>query len=96
MSRKAKARRTLERSRKKGMLKAQLKLSQEEIALAEARLSLAAEKYENAMIVLYCNADATQRAALETEFQQVVGYSLKRAQESHILAALSKAVARRL
>jgi hypothetical protein len=88
MSRKRKARRTLERSRKKGAFEGRIKFSQEQLSLSEARLSLAAEKYEDSMIVLYRDANTAQRVVLEAEYQKVVGCSLKSVFESRIIAAL--------
>jgi hypothetical protein len=94
MSRKAK--RTLEQSRKKGAIKGRIKLSREKIALAEARLSMAVQQYEDSMITLYRDADTAQRAALEAEYQKVAGNSLKLVFESRIIASLQKSAARRL
>ena len=48
------------------------------------------------MIALYRDADATQRAVLEVEYQKVAGSSLKRAFEARIIASLAKSAARRL
>ena len=96
MSHKRKARQVLEQSRKKGAIEGQIKLSQEKIALAKERLSMAAEKYEDSMIVLYRDADTGQRVTLEAEYQRTAKSSLKCAYEARIIAALSKTVARRL
>ena len=96
MSRKRKAKRRLEQSRKRGLLKQQLKLAKAEAALLARKMALAAQQYEDAMIAMYRDSNATQRAVLEVEYQKVAGSSLKRAFEARIIAALSKAVARRL
>jgi hypothetical protein len=42
------------------------------------------------MIVMYWDADAIQRAALEVEYKKVAGSSLKRAHEVRIIAALQR------
>jgi hypothetical protein len=88
MSRKRKARRTLEQSRKKGKLEARIKLSQEQLALSEERLSLTTQQYEDSMIVLYRDANAAQRSVLEAEYQKVAGVDLKLVFESRIIASL--------
>jgi hypothetical protein len=88
MSRKHKARVRLEQSRKKGMLKGRLALNGAWLSLVEAQLSLASQRYEDSMTILYRDADAAQRVALEKEYQKVAGSSLKSVFESRILAAL--------
>jgi hypothetical protein len=85
---KRKARHKLEKSRKLGALKERIEFSQEKIAEAETRLSLAVQKYEDSMIALYRDADAAQRVALETEYQKVVGRSLNAVHEVRIIASL--------
>jgi hypothetical protein len=77
MSRKCKARQRLEQSRKNGGLKTRIRLNEERLVLAEARLSLAARQYEDAMIFMYKDADPEHRALLEAERNKVAGSSLK-------------------
>ena len=78
MSRKRKAKRRLEQSRKKGILKAELRLNEVEVALLAREQAIAAQQYEDAMIAMYRDSNATQRAVLEVEYQKVAGSSLKR------------------
>jgi hypothetical protein len=88
LSRKLKARQRLEQSREKGDLKARIRLNEEKLVLAEARLSLAAQQYEDTMIFMYKDADPEHRALLEAEYKKVAGSSLKSVLEARIIAAL--------
>ena len=96
MSRKRKAKQRLEQSRKKGILKAELRLNEVEAVLLKRERAIAAQQYEDAMIAMYRDSNATQRAVLEVEYQKVAGSSLKRAFEARIIASLAKSAARRL
>jgi hypothetical protein len=96
VSRKRKAKRRLEQSRERGLLKQQLKLAKAEAALLARELALATQQHQDAMIELYRDANVTQRAVLEVEYQKVAGSSLKRAFEARIIASLAKSAARRL
>jgi hypothetical protein len=96
VSRKRKAKRRLEQSRGRGLLKQQRKLAKAEAALLARELALATQQHQDAMIELYRDANVTQRAVLEVEYQKVAGSSLKRAFEARIIASLAKSAARRL
>ena len=62
MSRKRKAKRRLEQSRERGLLKQQLKLAKAEAALLARKLALATQQYEDAMIVSGRERDTAGRA----------------------------------
>ena len=70
MSRKRKAKQRLEQSRKKGILKAELRLNEVEAVLLKRERAIAAQQYEDAMIAMYRDSNATQRAVLEVEYQK--------------------------
>jgi hypothetical protein len=89
MSRKRKARKRLEQSRKREALVERVRLNEKRLSLAEARLALASQRYEDSMVALYRDADAGQRAALEAAYQNVAGASLKAVHEARIIMALS-------
>jgi hypothetical protein len=88
LSRKRKAKRRLEQSRKKALLKTELRLVETEAALLKRERAIEAGRYEDSMIQLYRDANATQRVALEAEYQKVAGSGLKQAHEARIVAAL--------
>jgi hypothetical protein len=88
VSRKRKAKRQLERSRRKGALKAELRLNQAEQDLARREIQLHAKGYEDAMVEMYRTADPAQRKVLEAEYKKVVGVDLKSVQEARIIASL--------
>ena len=88
MSRKRKAKRQLEQSRKRGLLKAELRLNQAEQDLVRREIQFHAKCYEDAMIEMYRTADPAQRKALEAEYEKVVGTDLKAVQEVSIIASL--------
>jgi hypothetical protein len=96
VSRKRKAKRRLEQSRKREDLKQRLKLGAKRQAIAAERLELARKAYENAMIELWCDANQEQRSALEEIYQKTTGGSLRTIYEQRIVAALQKSAARRL
>jgi hypothetical protein len=96
VSRKQKAKRRLEQSRERGFLKDKIRLAEAEAALLKREQAVAAGQYEDAMIAMYRDATATQRAVLEAEYQKVAGSSLKRADEVRIIASLTRSAARRL
>jgi hypothetical protein len=90
MSRKRKARGRLEKSRKREFLVERTQLNKKRLALAEAHLAMASQRYEDSMIALYRDADDQQRVALEIEYQKSAGASLQALYKSRIIAALSK------
>jgi hypothetical protein len=96
MSRNRKAKRRLERSRKRGDLKERLKLNAKELALTLSQLEFAGVSYEDAMIDLWPNATKKERVALEEIYQRTAGCSLQAAYERSIIAALQKSATRRL
>ena len=86
MKRKAKHR--LEQNRKRGLLKQQLKLNNEQLAFKAEQLKLAKTEHEDAMIELWRNATKKQRVALEEIYQRTAGCSLRTVYEQHIIAML--------
>jgi hypothetical protein len=88
LSRKRKAKQRLEQSRKKALLKTELRLAKTEATLLKRERAIAAQQYEDAMIAMYRDSNMIQRIALEAEYQKVAGSSLKRAREARIIAAL--------
>jgi hypothetical protein len=96
MSRKRKAKKRLQQSRKRGDLNQRLKINVERQAIRAERLELARARYEDAMLELWRDADPEQRIALEEIYQRSAGCSLQAVYEGRIIAALQKSAARRL
>jgi hypothetical protein len=88
LSRKRKAKRRLEQSRQRGLLKKKIQLAETKAALLARERAIVAQQYEDSMIVLYRDADAAQRIALEAEYQKVAESNLKRVYEARIIAGL--------
>jgi hypothetical protein len=88
MSRKHKAKHRLEQSRKEGTLKAELRLAEAEAALLIRERAIVAQQYEDGMIAMYRDADATQRDELERVYKEATKNSLRTVHEAHIIASL--------
>jgi hypothetical protein len=88
LSRKQKAKRRLAQSRRRGTLKAKIRLVETEQDLIRREFQYHDAQYLSEMLGLYRDADETQRVELERIYHEATGISLQGEYTAHIIASL--------